>query len=128
MANKATRQLRKQIARASRNGEDAFEHLQPVYNYHSCGDGQDFRSRPSSFLTRQVFPTAVVKGDGVNSVNKRRNSCQRVYLNTGEHSRSTSLTAHEAFLRNEHMIWKGHNYIEYRRIGVPTASQPTVTV
>lgn len=126
MANKATRQLRIKIARASRKGEDAVEHLKPVFNYHSCGDNSDYRARPSSFFTRQVFPTAVVKGDGVNSVNKRRNSCQRIYLNMGENRRSTSLTVHEAFLRNEHMTWKGHGYIEYRKIGVPSVAQPTV--
>jgi hypothetical protein len=126
MANKNTRQLRIKIARASRNHEDSVTHDKPIYNYHSAGDFQDFRSRPGSFFTTQTFPTAVVKGDGVNSINRKRNSCQRIYLNKGENSGSNSLTAHEAFLRNEHMTWKGHKYIEYRRIDVPTVSQPTV--
>jgi len=114
MANKTTRKLRKQIARASRRGEDTVEHMTPVPDYHNHSN-DEYRARPTSLMVRQVFPTATVKGDGVNSANKRRNSCQRVYTNMGENRRSTSLTCHEPFLRNEPMRGKGHGYIEYRR-------------
>ena len=102
MANKNTRLLRKQVRAAGKRGED--------FATVEVWRGQDKR-------TLQV-PTARVKGDGVNSVNKRRNSCQRIYLNRADGGATLSLTAHEPFLKHEPMIFPNHRQYdnwEYRR-------------
>lgn len=104
-----------------------MSHAKPVWNYHSAGDSQDFRSKPTSFFTAQVFPTARVRGDGVVSSNRRRNSCQRVYLNRENNGATASLTAHEPHLAHEPMVFKGHGYIEYRRPGAQSVAQTTAT-
>lgn len=112
MANKNTRQLRAKIKDATRRGEDTVSIQRPVYNYHSHQGSKD-----SAFVTVS-FPTARMKGDGVNSVNKRRNSCQRIYLNRTDGGSTQSLTAHEPFLKHEPMIFPNHRQYEnweYRR-------------
>lgn len=106
--NKNTRAIRIKIRKAGKKGEDLASISIPSRDYVKA-------SSRSAGMTTKLFPTARVKGDGVNSVNKRRNSCQRVYTNMGENRCSTSLTCHEPFLRNEPMRGKGHGYIEYRR-------------
>lgn len=110
MANKNTKQIRIQIRAAGKRGEDYTQRQQPVGDYHNGDKGR--------FIT-QTFPTARVKGDGVNSVNKRRNSCQRVYLNKGEGGVLQSLTAHEPFVKGEYMVFPNHRQYEnweYRRV------------
>lgn len=106
MANKNTRLLRSRIKTACRLKQPFVERSQPVPDYHS--------NPTKNVLITQTFPTCVIKGDGVNSVNKRRNSCQRVYVNMGADSKSQSLTAHEPFVKHEHMVFKNHAYMEYR--------------
>ena len=125
MANKSTRQLRRIISAAGKKGQDEVQHKQCVPNYHSRGTGDDFRAKPDSFFVNVSFPTARVKGDGVNSVNKKRNSCQRVSLNQNEHGQTSSLTSHEPWIRHEHMVFKNHHQyknFEYRRSAGPAAS------
>jgi hypothetical protein len=109
MANKNTRQLRKRISHASGRGESSVEHQTPVRDYHN-----DAKIR----LVNKVFPTAVVNADGVNSVNKRRNSCQRLYVNTGNDKRSLSITRHEPHVKHESMGYPNHKYLEYRKINL----------
>lgn len=82
-----------------------------------------FRNQDKRVLS---IPTARVRGDGVVSANRRRNSCMRVLLNKNENGTS-SLTVHEPHLRNEVMTFKGHNYIEYRKPGAQSVAQTTAT-
>jgi len=102
MANKNTKRLRKAVKNACRKKHDEVEYKTPVFNYHS------FQGSKDGLLIKKSCPTAVVKGDGVNSVNKQRNSCQRIYLNRLESGKTASLTAHEPFLRHERMVFKNH--------------------
>jgi len=111
MANKNTKQLRRQIQAATRKGQDSVTIKRPVFNYHSHSG-----SKESAFVS-VTFPTARVKG-GVNSVNRARNSCQRLYLNQNAHSITQSLTAHEALDDKQPIVFPNHrNYKnwEYRR-------------
>lgn len=106
--NKNTRKIRCAIRQACKDGEDSALVERPSRNYNSATSRQAGMSWVS-------FPTARVKGDGVNSVNRKRNSCQRIYLNQNNAGRTASLTCHEPHLRHESMIFKGHGYIDYRR-------------
>jgi len=107
MANKNTRALRKDVKDACRAKQSEVAYTTPVPNYHSYQGSKD------GMLLKRTCPTALVKGDGVNSVNKRRNSCQRVYLNRADGGATQSLTAHEPFLRNEPMIFPNHRQYEH---------------
>jgi len=118
MANKSTKQLRKQVSAASRAKQPEVAYKTPVRDYHSFSGSREHS------MVNMVCPTAVVKGDGVNSVNKRRNSCQRIYLNKGAGG-TQSLTCHEPFLKGEHMAFPNHSQYanwEYRRPGAPAVT------
>lgn len=111
MANKNTRLLRKLVRKACKRRADSVEWQTPVADYFNH-DGIQLR-------TVRV-PTAIVRGDGVNSVNKRRNSCQRIYVNKGSDGRTASLTAHEPYVRHEPMMFPNHRQYanwEYRKPG-----------
>jgi hypothetical protein len=102
MANKATRCLRHRISAACRRGDDTVSTLRPVRNYHS------HQGTMATALTTVTFPTARVKGDGFNSRNLRRNSCQRVYLNQSPEGVTQSLTVHEPFVKHLAMLFPNH--------------------
>lgn len=129
MANKNTKKLRIAIRAAGKAGHSEYEHSTPVRDYHNRPN-DSFRANPTSCMMKQQFPTARVNDDGVNSVNRRRNSCQRVYLNRLDGGMTQSLTAHEPFLRHEHMTFANHfqyRDFEYRRPNPgPTVSQVSV--
>jgi hypothetical protein len=92
MANKNTRKVRVKIRAAGKRGEDSISL-------------EVFRNQNKRVI---AFPTARVNGDGVVSANKRRNSCQRVYVNKGNDGSSHSLTVHEPFLKGEYMVFPNH--------------------
>lgn len=58
---------------------------------------------------------AVMSNDGVVSRNLRRNSCQRVYHNTDQNGRTTTMTCHEPFLKHERMKFANHKYMDYEK-------------
>ena len=112
------KQLRLAVQTASKLKLAEVQYKTPVPDYHSNS------GRGDALFINKTCPTAVVKGDGVNSVNKRRNSCQRVYLNKGVGG-TQSLTCHEPFLKGEHMAFPNHSQYadwEYRRPGAPVAT------
>ena len=118
MANKNTRSYRNKVRAAGKAGEDFAVIERPSRSYPLA------ESRAKG-MTTVSFPTARVKGDGVNSVNKRRNSCQRLYLNQSEAGVTQSLTAHEPFLKHEPMVFPNHRQYknwEYRRVHAGQAS------
>jgi hypothetical protein len=109
MANKNTRSLRKRISRACRAKKSDVELLVPVRDWHN----QD----SPKFETKH-FPTALVGQNGVNSMNSKRNTCQRVFINKGENNTSSSLTCHEALVKGHSMVPKNHNYVSYRNLNL----------
>jgi hypothetical protein len=117
MANKSTRQLRKEIRAAGKRGEKTVEHRKPRHDYHNIPN-DDYRTKPDSCFVKQSFPTAIPNSDGVVSSNRKRNSCMRVLLNKAESGRTASLTVHEPHLRHEPMDFPNHREYanwEYRR-------------
>lgn len=123
MANKNTKSLRKAVSAESKRGNAFVEYGRPVPNYHSYTGPKEGR------LIKTLCPTAAMKGDGVNSVNKSRNSCQRIYLNRADGGATSSLTAHEPFLKHEPMRFPNHSMYkdwEYRRGPVNSVSATAV--
>ena len=130
MANKATKALRLQIRKASKAGELEVQHLQPVFNYHSCGDNDDFRAHPSSFFTKVQFPTAVVGKGGTVSANQRRNMAMRVFSNKGEDGRKDTVTCHEPLVKGAFITFKNHDYLKggyAQPKSVQTQSRPAIS-
>ena len=121
--NKNQKQLRIRIRRAGLAGNDTCEYTKPVRDYHSAR-----RTNAGQLFVTQQFPTARCDGDGVNSRNSQRNSCQRVYRNQGAaKAGNTSATFHEPFVKYSTMAYPNHGYIEYNRRGAASNALPAVT-
>ena len=104
MANKNTKNIRNQIRKAGRKGEDTLTVSVPVYNFHSS---REFKN--------VTFPTARVRADGLVSSNRKRNLAMRVYQNKDVDGKKESLTVHEPLLKGEFIKPRSHTYITYRQ-------------
>lgn len=73
------------------------------------------------------FPTAIVKGGGVNSVCARRNMRQRIFINEDSAGVKSSVTCHEPIDAKQFNTPKNHNYLvgSYKQT-VQTSSRPAV--
>jgi hypothetical protein len=108
MANKNTKQMHAALRLAHRQGKPTLLWQRPVGDYHN-----DEHAR----FTFVSIPTACVNADGVNSVNRKRNSCQKLYRNQGPDQRTQSVTYHEAWVAHAPMSFPNHQYLKYRRPG-----------
>jgi len=106
--NKNTKHLNIKLARARKNGETEIRVDVPVRNYHSTS---------GPLTTAKTFPVSIKGKDGEISRNARRNSRERVLLNTNSNGQTNSLTAHEAIDEKRPIIFPGHKYVEYRKVG-----------
>ena len=110
--NKNTRELRKAVSAASKQGAASVVTLKPVSDYHSHSGSKE------SFFTNRTTPTATRGKDGVVSQNRKRNTAMKVLLNTDENGKSQSLTVHEPIDPKRFVTFKGHGYLrkdEYER-------------
>jgi hypothetical protein len=98
MANKNTKQLRKQARKAGKSGQNEFAIQVATHGYHSSSNGE--------FKTRRI-PTAQKGKDNVISINPRRNTQMRIFQNEG----GGTLTVHEATDKSRPVVHKGHSYL-----------------
>lgn len=88
--NKNTKQIRVNIRKAGKQGEDTYK----------SKDGR-------------VFSTSRLKGETV-STNRRRNMAMRAYHNTDDKGIKTSITVHEPMTQGEYVKFKNHsNYKDF---------------
>jgi hypothetical protein len=64
---------------------------------------------------KRKFVSAKPNGDGIISVNQKRNMAMRVYHNTDHNGKRMSITAHEPLNPGNWVTYKNHSYIEYRQ-------------